>query len=118
MVNINQFRLIGKGVEPNRKFLELMYNNTELIEADMWFDKSIFPKRELDPNMTLDKFLSMIDPDSYTILQLDSPEIRYYCAMIGSERKQISIECPYNPHNFEVVSRLYQEAFNTKLELD
>jgi len=123
MVYVNQIDLTEKGVEENKKFLGLLYNNEELVGAFKRFNKVDCSMAErLDKEMTLDKFLERIDSESSIKFQLASPkpsDIRYCASFIDFSKnieKQVWVICPYNDNNFKVVSRLYKEAFGCKLE--
>lgn len=122
MVYVNQLKLIKKGVEPNKKFLELMYNNNKLVDVEKRFDFldcKVSIRRQLNLDMTLDKFLEGVNDKSYVTLLINSPtpfEIRYGIVNFNERDEFVWVNCPYNLHNFDIVSRLYEESFKTKLE--
>ena len=52
-------------------------------------------------------------------MQINSPvpyEIRYCVNNFGEKTDFTMVYCPYNEHNFKIISRLYEDAFQTKLE--
>ena len=113
-----------QAVEENKRFLGLLYDNEELVKASRWFDKleGSSTGRQSDEEMTLDKFLEGIDSESSIIFQLASPDPVdiTYCAFFNDFSKDVErfawVTCHYNDNNFNVVSRLYEEAFGCKLE--
>ncbi len=123
MAYINQLHPIKYGVEKNKQFLEQIYTNEELVEFTRNFDFldcSVSFSRQQDKDMTLEKFLTLIDEESFILLQLASPnpyEIRYGIRLAdkGVDRF-IFIDGPYTDPNFEVVSRLYKQSFGKELE--
>src|SRR3989339_1531928 len=90
MTYVNQIELLGKGISQNKAFLEKIYNSG-LEQARKWFDKidcSTSFSRQKDAEMTLEKFLSLIDEKTLSIpLQINSPvpdEIRYAAVLYQS----------------------------------
>ena len=120
---VNQIHLAQKGEENNREFLVSLYNNKQLEEVSKWFDKldcSIAIRGESDRDITLDEFVKGIDPKSFIILQLASPnpfDIRY-CASYRSKgiKRFAWVTCPYNDNNFDVISGLFKKSFGCRLE--
>ncbi|MBS3094274.1 hypothetical protein J4474_01280 [Candidatus Pacearchaeota archaeon] len=118
MIYINQVILDGFGKESNKKFLGLLFENNELVGSNSWFN----PRGTLIvPEIDLTEFLSKFDR-SYVRLQIGSPDPKkiIYAAMeknnrCKTERREAWLTCPYNKNNFEVVSRLFEEAFEVEM---
>jgi len=118
----NQIHLDNFNVDKNKQFLELLYNDEEIVRKNKIFEKvDSSVSREKDYEMTLDNFLNLMDSKTFINLQLGSPRESdiVYCARfvqypVGVE-KFVFIEFPYNDNNFNVVSKLYAEAFGNEL---
>ncbi len=120
MVYVNQLHLMKYGVKKNKHFLQQMYDFEGMAKSFSMLDSSVSWKRSEDTDMTLDKFLELIDSKSDFLLQLASPEpfeIRYAaCLYTGAIRRTLFIDGPYTPENFDLVSKLYSESFGVRLE--
>ncbi len=123
MVCVNQIELIGKGIKKNKVFLEKVYNSG-LEEMRKWFDKldcSASFSRQADPDMNLEKFLKLIDKESSSMLQINSPvpdKIRYSVVLYHpkSIRRHAWIECPDSQSNIDMISDIYRQSFGCELK--
>jgi hypothetical protein len=123
MVYVNQIHPINYGVKKNRTFFGLLYSNTELTDVLKWFDTldcRISIQRQPDKDMTLEKFLGLINRKSWIILQLASPTPKDIRCGVRLRDRDIGrfafIEFPYTDGNFQIVSELYKKAFERNLE--
>ena len=117
---INQIPgLIDKGVARNKRFLRMLWA-AEFSPVRRWFDQLEEARRAPDPGMTLERFVRLMDKESYIILQIASPEpgeLRYGAILYaGESRKHAFIETPYTPENFALLERHYKAAFSTRLQ--
>tara|TARA_Y100000310_G_scaffold330357_1_gene401845 strand:+ start:7638 stop:8057 length:420 start_codon:yes stop_codon:yes gene_type:complete len=120
----NQINLGNMFVEKNKEFLKALYGTEDLERARKWFnalDCSVSFARQNDPDMNLGRFLDLITDSFHIVLQTGSPspdEIRY-CAS-GSDDQRVDrfawVECPYNEHNYGVVSLLFEKVYNQKID--
>jgi hypothetical protein len=128
-VYLNQLVLSEKGVEDNIKFLKAIYASNDFSAASKKFDLldcSVSFARQDDTGMTISRFAKLIGERSHIVFHSDIIDpfkgpILYYTAIVSKvEPKQINrfmfFECPYTRSNFEVMSRLYREAFGLRLE--
>ena len=119
----NQINLNDRSVEANRDFLRALYGAEDLQNARRWFDKLdilVSSSRQRDTDMTLDKFLDSMTDKFHIVLQTGHPiedQIRY-CASSMGERPEIFawVECPYNDHNYSIVSNLFNQVYGQELD--
>ena len=127
MVYVNQIHPIKYTVKENKNFLELLFNNSDLTEVNKWFDYldcSVSIRRQLDNEMNLKRFLSLLTKNSMISLQLASPdpfEIRYGVRLEDKQKDKrlerfLFIEYPYTEKNFSITSFSYKRAFGINLE--
>jgi len=125
MIYVNQIlSLVDYGLKKNKKFLKSIYEERNFFLVKKWFDFLNCSKswrRETDKSMNLDKFLSKMDKEIYISLQLASPDpfkIKYGASFkdISNIERFIFMEMPYNNYNFNLISKIYKDSFNKKLE--
>ncbi|MBR9704549.1 hypothetical protein GOV12_04000 [Candidatus Pacearchaeota archaeon] len=117
----NQIRLKEKPLEVNRNFLKAFYNCSGLEGVSRSFDKlSDQGRRETDGDMTLDRFLEIMDHKFLINLQIGSPshdQIRYCaCSILKDNDIFIFVECSLNQANYDVVSGLYRKFYGEDIE--
>lgn len=119
MVYINQIFLNKYGIKKNKRFLKALYENENLIGISKWFDFKNGIQRQNDYDMSLEKFLELINSESMLRLQFASPDsekIRYCARHLCEDSSKFAwIICPYNDNNFREVSRLFEESFGERL---
>ena len=118
----NQIFLNQRELKENKLFFKEMFQTNNFIDSYKWFDElknSI--AREVDNEMNLERFLRLIEPGFYIILQTGSPQedmIRY--CVRGWNEEQIGkfawLECPYNQHNYDIVSNLFHDVYGDDLD--
>ena len=118
----NHINLNDRPIEANKDFLRALYGAEYLQDARRWFDKldtSVSWSRQRDTDMTLDKFLGSMTDKFHIVLQSGHPfdDIRY-CASSMGERPEIFawVECPYNEHNYGIVSNLFNHVYRQELD--
>ena len=111
--------------EKNEEFLEALYNSEELKNVTKWFDKldcSVSCRREKDPDRTLDNFLDLMSNSPIISLGTGSsyPEDIRYNVRVSDSQQYIErfawIVCPYNKHNYAVISELFENVYGVKLD--
>ena len=118
-----QIRLDDKGVEQNKAFLKALYETEDLVGAIKWFDRLCCSEsfsRQVDEDMTLETYLSLMADASFVVLQIGSPvsnEIKYCVSGFDDQRidRFAWMECPLTKHNYAVVSRLFNEVFEQEI---
>ena len=130
MAYVNQIHPLERGVRKNKEFLELLYHEQGFTRQrtrgvykafEMAASEGIHT-RTTDSEMTLEKFLELIDSQMKIRLDIGSPDSReiVYCAHelnnAGEVDRFVFIGCPYNDNNLNIVSELYKKAFNCNLE--
>ena len=123
MVYVNQIELIGKGVKENKFFLEKVYSSG-LEQMHRWFDKldcSVSIRRQDESEMTLEKFVRLIDKKSSSMLQVNSPtlyKIRYSVVLEDSKNitRFVWMECPDSQININIISDIYKQSFGCELK--
>ncbi len=120
----NQIKLGNRSVEKNRDFLRALYGTNDLERARKWFDildSSVSVARQDDPNMTLEAFLDLMTDSFHIVLQTGSPfqdQIRYCASNIREEPNRFAwVQCPYNEHNYGVVSSLFEQVYGQNIDL-
>jgi hypothetical protein len=127
MVYVNQIDLQRYAPKKNRVFFGLLYSNATLTDVKKWFDITgwnISETRQVDQEMTPERFSKLIDKKAFINLQLASPRPQdiKYCVRLTDRLTDKEIErfafviFPYTDNNFQVVSRLYKQAFEQELE--
>jgi hypothetical protein len=121
MIYINQIFPLKYGIEKNRKFFKLLYQNKDLTKVSKWFDKHEgYVARERDTEMTLEKFVELMGDDSVIRIQFASPDplrIKYFTRQLTGYASNFAwIECPYNDNNFNIFSQLFEKSFKRKLK--
>jgi hypothetical protein len=121
MIYINQLHPIKFGIEKNKQFLKELHKTEELVDVSMWFDKrenSI--ARMPDRDMSLEKFIDLMDENAMISLQFAYPDpksIRYCIRQPDRPASRFAwVDCPYNEHNFNIFSQLYEQIFKKKIE--
>lgn len=119
----NQINLGNMSVEKNQEFLKVLYGTDDLERTRKWFDKldcSVSAARQNDPDMTLEKFMGLMTDSFHIVLQTGSPfpdQIRYCASSIGERPDRFAwVECLYNEHNYGVVSRLFEQVYDQKID--
>ena len=120
----NQINLSDKDIKKNRAFLKSLYETKDLKGAQKWFEllnASVSFKRRPDENMTLDIYLNLMTDKFDIILQICSPtpdQIRFSASGYINHKveKFVWITCPFNRHNYRIISKLFKEIYEQKIE--
>ena len=120
----NQINMEKYGLEKNKEFAQKLLTNEKI--NNFWhktFDtlKKESLSRQTDPDMNLEKFLSLIKEENSCVFQINLAghnelDIRYM-AVIGDNNAQhfAWLECEYNKNNFDIISSLYEEVFGKEI---
>ena len=109
------------------KFIKLLFNSG-IKDAFVMFSKEdrleLKLKHDADPDMTLEKFISMLTKYRIIKLQIGSPEpgneIRF-CAINESYGKTeatrlLWFRCKLNKENYKIVNQFFKEAYGKSIE--
>lgn len=119
----NQIDLLKYGIEKNKEFIKGLFL-TEGLEGI----RKVFVRRdankfggEKDEGMNIGVFLEKItsvnDPSFKIIFEdFDFQNIYYYTMITDKDTtRHLKIECDYNQNNFNIVEKIYFQAFGTRL---
>jgi hypothetical protein len=121
----NQINLLKYGLEKNKNFIESLFLEEGLEGVEKNFTQKNNSKgeiqRKIDENMNLDIFLGKINNNcspffKITLENFDFVNI-YYCSIFKENNIEhfLMINCEYNKNNFEIVERIYNQAFGVQL---
>jgi len=116
----NQINMEEYGLEKNKEFAQKLLTNEEI--NNFWhknFEEKGGQswKRETEPDMDLEKFLSLIKDDNYCVFKLflaghNEIDIRYGAIIKEGNVDHFAwLECEYNKNNFDIISKIYKEVF-------
>lgn len=116
----NQIYLTNRPVDQNKAFLRGLYS-APLENAVRWFDYLLGTTRQSDPEMTLDKFLQMLENPFLIVLQVNSPfpDTICYCANIRNQDRIDRfawVKCSSSEQNYTAVSDLFKRVFGQNIE--
>ncbi len=119
----NQLNLDDRPLRQNKAFLRAVYNNQKIEDVIRWFDKveGSSGQRQTDEKMTLDRYMRLMTPSFYAVLQTGSPipdEIR--CCSRGVDKQGVErflwVIAPYTERNYVVVSTLFKKFYKEDLD--
>ncbi len=117
----NQIHLRKRRLESNKKFLEMLYTNP-FVNANRWFDRKydLHIEREIDADMTLDKFLTIMDKSFFIALQVASPipTLIRYCASgkYNAAERFAWFECEATNNNYKRLREIFEQAYHQDIE--
>ena len=122
-----QLHLSRQAKAKTAKFMKLLFNS-DIKDTFVRFSKEdrLDPKLEKDdePDMTLEKFISMLTKYRTVKLQIGSPEpgneIRF-CAINESSgqteaNRLVWFLCKLNTENYKIVNQLFKKAYGKSIE--